>query len=144
MGTPNLPTESKTLFQALWELCILKYKCSFGKPKGEWLLVISRGNIVCWTSQMVGTLARERQLYKLTSLPFHCNCINFYEKSKVMRRTFIFWAKLFVICGIPKIELGTSRTLSENHATTPNALPDDINNYDIFSQRNANIFCRRL
>ena len=51
---------------------------------------------------------------------------------------------MFVMWGILKIELETSRTLSKNHAIRQNALPNDKNNYDMFSQRHANIFCRRL
>ena len=46
--------------------------------------------------------------------------------------------------GIPRIELETSRTLSENHDTNPNALADNINKYVIISERNANIFRRSL
>ena len=35
---------------------------------------------------------------------------------------------MFVMWGILKIELETSRTLSKNHATRPNALIDDMDN----------------
>ena len=83
---PQFAHKKQTLFQALWELCILKYKCPFGKPKDEWRLVISRGNMVCWASQMVGAILRKRHLYKLTFLHFHCNCIIFNEGPKVMWR----------------------------------------------------------